>query len=115
MDERDTPTAPPATNGHPAAAAEESAPPGPPAPHDDPDKLPLTPEGWEVLADMRWVDDEFHRSTWDPYVGNYIAVVRKRLLGYGPDYLALREQVAREHNVSPDRLVIRYVDPGIDT
>jgi hypothetical protein len=112
MDESENVAAPPATNGRPGA--EEPAP-RPPAPHDDPDKLPLTPEGWEVLADMKWVDDEFHLWHWEPYAGNYIAVVRKQLLGYGPDYLALRERVAREHNVSPNRIVISYVEPPIES
>ncbi len=112
MDETKTP-ATPETNGHVSQSKwddgfdEERIPQVP-----DGDKLQLSPEGWEYLADLKWVDQEYNLGHWDQYLGNYIAVYRKQFLGFGPDLLALRERVAREHNVSPSRVLTTYIDPG---
>lgn len=115
MDETTSPTpaatpTPPDANGH---APESPAASGPDA--GDPDKLPLSPEGWEYLADLKWINEQFNLGLFEPYMGNYIAVYRKQLLGFGPDLLALRERVAREHNVSPDRIATDYVELPIIT
>jgi hypothetical protein len=78
----------------------------------DGDKLQLSPEGWEYLADLKWVNQEYNLGHWNQYVGNYIAVYKKQLLGFGPDLIALRERVTREYNISPDRILTEYIDPG---
>src|SRR5439155_854053 len=66
-------------NGAPAATA---------APADDGvDRLTLTPEWREYLADVKWVNDEYNAGRWQPYAGEYIAVVCKQLIGHGPDLL----------------------------
>lgn len=94
----------------------ESTPAAPVAPPDDGvDRLQLTPEGWETLADWKWVDQEYNAGRWEPYAGEYIAVVRKQLLGHGPSLLKLREDVARETGIPPGRIVITYVEPPIES
>jgi hypothetical protein len=90
-----------------------AAPPAP-APDDGVDRLQLSPEGWEMLADWKWVDQEYNAGRWEPYRGEYIAVVRKQLVGHGPDLLKLREDVSRETGIQPDRIVTAYVEPPID-
>lgn len=99
----------PETNGHAADPVANSPFSG------DPDKLPLTPEGWEYLADLKWVNEQFNLGRWEPYMGNYIAVYRKRLLGFGPDLLALRERMAKEHLVSEDRILTSYVEGSMES
>jgi hypothetical protein len=99
----------PETNGHTADSA--AIPPV----SGDPAKLPLTPEGWEYLADLKWVNEQFNLGRWEPYMGNYIAVYRKQLLGFGPDLLALRERMAKEYHVSEDRILTSYVESPIES
>ena len=78
------------------------------------DRLQLTPESWELIADWKWVDEEYNAGRWGPYAGEYIAVVRKQLVGHGPDLLKLYEDVSRETGFHPDRIVTTYVEPPID-
>jgi len=103
-------------NGRPPNSMEEQSPVASPHPADagDAEKLPLTPEGWEYLADRKWVHEQYNLGRWGQYIGNYIAVCRKQLLGTGLNPLTLRERVATEHQLPPDRVVITYIDPGID-
>jgi hypothetical protein len=87
----------------------ESTPTTPP--DDGVDQLQLTPEGWGLLADKEWAYQEYNAGRWEPYRGEYIAIYRKRLVGHGPDLLKLREQVARETGVDPDRIAVIYLEP----
>jgi hypothetical protein len=107
----------PTPDVEPTASGTGTPPNGPaaPTPKLDPntDKLPLTPEGWAYLADLKWVNEEYNRGTWDQYAGNYIAVARKQLLGHGADLPALRERTARECGLDPDRILVIYVEPPI--
>lgn len=75
------------------------------------DRLQLTPEGWALLADKEWAYQEYNAGRWESYRGEYIAIYRKRLVGHGPDLLKLREQVAREIGVDPDRIAVIYLEP----
>ena len=120
MDETTTPVTPvtPEANGHAPDAPSEGKPAATlaAAPEGaDSDKLQPSPEGREYLADRKWVNQQYNLGHWDQHMGNYIAVYKKQLLGFGPNPLSLREQVAKEHNLSPGRIVITYVDPGIDS
>lgn len=85
-------------------------PPPPPA-DDGVDRLQLTPEGWEALADKAWAYEEYNAGRWDTYRGEYAAVYRRRLVGHGPHLLELRADVARETGVRPGRIVIIYLEP----
>jgi hypothetical protein len=115
MDETTSPT-PAVTPPTPDANGQAPEPPATSRPDaGDPDKLPLSPEGWEYLADKKWINEQFNLGRFEAYAGNYIAVYRKQLLGFGPNVLVLREQTARDHNVSPDRIATSYVEPPIES
>jgi hypothetical protein len=97
---------------HPADAngplAESSS--VPPRAAAEPDKLPLSQEGWDYLADLKWVNDQFDQGCLATFAGNYIGVYHRQLLGFGPDLPALRERLSREHGISPDRILTSYVE-----
>ncbi len=97
----------PATNGGVAPAVARQLDP-------NVDKLTLDAEGWAYLADRKWLNEEYNRGTWDTHAGQYIAVAHRHLIATGPDPLLLREQAAARSGVDPDRIVIAYVEPGID-
>ena len=99
-----------ATTPHQTEA--ETAPSTPP--DDGTDRLPLTPEWREYFADIKWVREEYNAGRLAPYAGEYIAVVRKQLLGHGPSLLKVREDVARETGIRPGRIVTTYVEPPIE-
>lgn len=114
MDETTTPATPatPETNGHAQGPRwDDGLPDDPPLPPHE-DKLKLSSEGWAYLADLKWVDEQYNLGHWDQYVGNYIAVHKKQLLGFGPNPLTLRERLAREHDLLPNRVVITYIEPS---
>jgi hypothetical protein len=74
------------------------------------DQFVFTPELKAYLADADWANEQFWTDAWVPYIGRYIAVVEKRLVGHGLDPVALRVRVARDHRVSPDRVYVTYVE-----
>jgi hypothetical protein len=67
----------------------------------------------EVLEDWRWLFDEVPTPRFDPYRGRFVAVFEKRVLGSGDDEPQLRQTVAAEHNLDPDRLVTMFIE-GLD-
>jgi hypothetical protein len=66
-----------------------------------------------VLEDWRWLFDEVPTPRFDPYRGHFVAVFEKRVLGSGDDEPQLRQTVAAEHNIDPDRLVTMFIE-GLD-
>jgi hypothetical protein len=76
--------------------------------------LDLDPASCELLADMAWTIDEGNAGRWAEYAGDYIAVYHKRLLGNGPRPVELRERVAKQFAVPPDKVAISYVEPPIE-
>jgi hypothetical protein len=63
----------------------------------------------EILADWQWVYDEYGTGRFEPYLGNFIAVHERQVLGSGPREPELRKAVAAEHHLDPDRLVTMYI------
>jgi hypothetical protein len=72
--------------------------------------LNLDPESRAMLEDMSWENEQHNAGAWTEFQGEYIAVYHKRLYGHGPDPLALREQVARNHGLPAGKIVIQYID-----
>jgi hypothetical protein len=82
----------PATNGAPAPRVI------------DPDADALA-----YLADLKWISEQFDRGAWNLYAGNYIAVVRKRVVACSPDLIAIRERAARENGLNVEYVATAYV------
>jgi hypothetical protein len=76
--------------------------------------LELNDEGKAALADFAWVGEQYHRGAWAAHAGEYIAVVRRQVVGVGGDPAGLRERAARECGVPPGRVVVSYIDSPND-
>jgi hypothetical protein len=63
-----------------------------------------------VQEDWRWVYKELGTDRFDLYGGQHIAVVGQRVLGSGPNTLLLRQRVAAEQHLHPERIVITYIE-----
>jgi hypothetical protein len=64
----------------------------------------------EILADWQWIFDEYGTGRFEPYRGQFIAVYNQQVLGSGPRPSELREAVAAEHHLDPDRLAVTFID-----
>jgi hypothetical protein len=67
----------------------------------------------EILADWQWLFSEVATKQFDPHRGRHVAVFEKKILGSGKDEPQLRQDIAAQHNLDPDRLVIMFVE-GLD-
>lgn len=72
------------------------------------------PDTKAAMADWGWLNDEYNKGRWVEYMGEYIAVGDRRLLGHGPDPNELRERVKRESGVPPSRIVLSYIQSPDD-
>lgn len=94
-------------------------------PHPPPDTAPRPdpPERWpgEILLDLdaesragledvRWMHEQYNKGAFDEYSGEWIAVVRKTLLGHDESLARLREVVSATHGVPIKRIVTTYID-----
>jgi hypothetical protein len=66
----------------------------------------------DVLADWRWVFASTHAGQFEQYRGQHIAVVGRRVLASDTDPMRLRQTVAEQYHVHPERIVIDYVEIG---
>ncbi len=83
-------------------------------PADSPDQQYL-PDCWApLLADERWLNEQYNLGAFEAYRGEFIAVVDRTLLGHHPSLRALREQVSRETGHPIGRIVTSYVDAYLD-
>ncbi len=69
----------------------------------------LDDQGKAALADANWVNEEYSKGTFDEFRGQYIAVVNKKVLGYGKNRLRLAESVAAETGIDADRIVTTLI------
>jgi hypothetical protein len=92
---------------------------GGPEPRDPPEAEAVPPSDDslypypEILADWQWLFSEVATKQFDPYRGHFVAVFEKKILGGGDDEPQLRQAIAAQHNLDPDRLVIMFVE-GLD-
>lgn len=77
--------------------------------------LDLDEAGRALLADWKYINEQQNAGAWIDHAGDYVAVYAKRVLGYGPNPLKLREEVAAKTGLSPNRIAITYVHPGIES
>jgi hypothetical protein len=77
--------------------------------------LEVGPDLGGLLDDMKWANDEAWAGRWFPFMGQYISILNKAHVGTDDDSVALRERVAREHGVDPERVLIDYIPPDIIT
>ena len=83
-------------------------------PTDPPDQQYL-PDSWApLLADLRWLDEQYNRGAFEAYRGEFIAVIERTLVGHHPSLPALREQVSRDTGHPVGRIVTSYVDAYLD-
>jgi hypothetical protein len=64
----------------------------------------------EILEDWRFVFRGREEGLFDGYAGQHLAVFGQKVLDSGSDPARLREEVARRHQLDPERLVIAYID-----
>lgn len=83
---------------------------------DPPERLPgeiwldLDAESRAGLEDVRWINEQYNRGAFDEYTGEWIAVVRKTLLGHDKSLMRLREAVSATHGIPVSRIVTTYIN-----
>jgi hypothetical protein len=79
-------------------------------PTDPPDQQYL-PDSWApLLADLRWLDEQYNLGAFEAHRGEHVAAVSLAVVGHGRDLTELYERVARELGVPPGRVATVYVD-----
>jgi hypothetical protein len=95
----------------PPAVPQPTAPNPPPAtdaPH------PVHPDTLATLADWGWLHDEYNKGRWVEYMGEYIAVADRQLLGHGSDPNELRARAGRESGYPLHRITVSYIESPDD-
>lgn len=72
--------------------------------------LDLDAESRAGLEDLRWIHEQYNRGAFDEYTGQWIAVVRKTLLGHDENLIRLREVVSATHGIPGSRIVTTFID-----
>lgn len=72
--------------------------------------LELDAEGLAAQADVAWIDEEHNKGSFTAYLGEYIAVVGKQLLGHHKSLKVLRNQVSLATGHSPSRIVTTFIE-----
>lgn len=72
--------------------------------------LELDAEGLAAQADVAWIDEEHNKGSFTAYLGEYIAVVGKQLLGHHKSLKVLRNQVSQTTGHSPSRIVTTFIE-----
>jgi diadenosine tetraphosphatase ApaH/serine/threonine PP2A family protein phosphatase len=75
--------------------------------------LDVGPDLAGYLDDLGWFEEESWAGRWFPFAGKYVAVLNKAHVDTDDDFTALRERVAREHGVDPERILIQYLPPPL--
>ncbi len=79
-------------------------------PTDPPDQQYL-PDCWApLLADERWLNEQYNLGAFEAYRGEYVAAVERKLLGHGRSLRELRERLERETGFPASRIATVYVD-----
>src|SRR4051794_31850551 len=68
----------------------------------------------EILDDWNWLFDEYESGRLEPYLGKYVAVFEKKVLGGGDDPEALRQEFGTKLGVDPDRFVVMFIGGWFD-
>jgi hypothetical protein len=98
----------------PPAEQAVEVPPPPPTAHAPPagpvpEPFPI-PE--EVLDDWRWAWEMRQKTDlFEPYRGQHVAVVGKKILGASRDTQLLEQVLVEKHQLDPQRIVWVYIDP----
>jgi len=70
---------------------------------------------WESqMVDLRWYDAHRDDPEIQAYRGDYVAIFEEKLIGGGPEYLALQLKCAKLFGFHPCRPFIAWVDDGRD-
>lgn len=83
---------------------------------EQPERLPdeiwleLDAESRAGLDDLRWIHEQDNRGVFDDYSGEWIAVVRKTLLGHDRRLAKLRAEVSAAHGIPSSRIVTTYIN-----
>jgi len=64
----------------------------------------------DILSDWKWIYEEIDAGRLREYRGKHFAVVNHQVLGSDTDQLRLRERIAAEYHIHPERVVIYYID-----
>lgn len=84
-------------------------------PTDPPDQQ-YVPDSWApVLADLRWLDEQYNLGAFEAYRGEHVAAVNQTVLGHGRSLRELCERVERETGFSVDRIATVYVTEPLFT
>lgn len=67
------------------------------------------PERGDSREDARWFEEHLGTATFEPYRGNFVAVLNGSVVGHSRHALQLQLDVARKFNVHPHRLIVEYV------
>jgi hypothetical protein len=62
-----------------------------------------------VMEDWKWIFEQSNRGALRPYLDQTIAVLNRKIIWSGDNSLDLRESLANEHGVDPERIVIFFV------
>jgi hypothetical protein len=68
----------------------------------------------DILKDWKAAFQAAEAGELAPYTGEYVAVLRGRVVAHGESEGEVRSAASREHGVHPERLVLFYVDPGAE-
>ncbi len=60
----------------------------------------------EALEEWSWVIQERSKGRFDEYLGQFVAVVNKTVLGSALDPNLLRQDLAEKHHIEPRRIVV---------
>jgi hypothetical protein len=64
----------------------------------------------EILDDWKWFYSEMEAGRFDRYRGQHIAIVGRQVLGSDSDPLRLRDTIADQHHLHPNRVVVTYIE-----
>jgi hypothetical protein len=87
-----------------------ASPPAEGPPPSDPQHTLDPPVPEEIIDEWRWIFKGRDEGRFAEYAGQHIAVYGQKVLASGRDPDLLREEVARAHQIDPERLVVAYID-----
>lgn len=64
-----------------------------------------------ILRDSQWAMAQFEATRFADYPKNYVAIFKEAVVGSGNDEMRLRDRLARQFGVPPERFVVKYKGP----
>ena len=64
----------------------------------------------EIIAEFNWAHEQQAKGLFEPYAGQYLAIVHKTVHAVGVDIVAMRAETAAKTGVRPERVAIFHVD-----